>query len=124
MRRRLAAALVVLIALAGVGAAEAAQTIAVARAQIRATPAAMARHIRSLGYPYTRATCHGKGTRKHHTYAAFRCVIKGTVIYYAPLAWSLTLWAKPLRGGWCGSAFSLKTCHRLRVPVDPLRKRR
>jgi hypothetical protein len=108
-----------LACLAGVGAAHGAQARAfVARAQIRARPAAIAHHITSLGYPYTKATCHGLGKRKHRAYAAFRCVVKGTVIYYAPLAWSLTLWARPLRGGgWCGSAFSLKTCHRLTMPV-------
>lgn len=110
--------LLALTCLAGVGAAHGGQTRAdVALAPIRATPGAMARHITSLGYPYTHATCHGKGKRKHHTYAAFQCVATGTVIYYDPLSWSLTLWAKPLRGGWCGSALSLKTCHRLTVPV-------
>ena len=77
----------------------------------------MARHITSLGYPYTKATCHGKGIRKHGTYAAFRCVAKGTVHYETLNYNGLTLWAKPLRRGWCGSAFSFKTCHRLTVPV-------
>jgi hypothetical protein len=95
----------------------ASQANAASSSRVRATTAAMARHITSLGYPYTTATCQGLGKRKHHTYAAFRCVAKGTVIYYEPMGLSLTLWAKPLRGGWCGSAFSLKTCHRLTMPV-------
>lgn len=115
IRTGVAVGVLALTCLAGVGAAHGAQTLAVvARASIRATPTAMARHIAGLGYPYTRATCHGEGTRKHGTYAAFRCVAKGTVHY---VTLSLTLWAKPLRGSWCGSATSLKTCHRLTAPI-------
>ena len=80
----------------GVGAAQGVQPRAVvARAHARATPAAMARHITSLGYPCTKAACHGKGKRKHGTYTAFRCVAKGTV-HSGTLSWAL--WAKLLRG--------------------------
>ena len=107
-----------LACLGAVGAAHGGQTRVV-----RATPVAMARHITSLGYPYTTASCHGKGTRKHGTYVAFRCVAKGTVRYWDQkntvhhLARSWTLWAKSLRAGWCASANSLNTCHRLTAPV-------
>jgi hypothetical protein len=104
------AALVVVAAFVVSGMASAGHTAA----HQRATQAAMTRHITSLGYPYTTATCQGKGRRTHGTYAAFRCVANGTV---GSMTRSWTVWAKPLRGGWCGSAFSLKTCHRLTAPV-------
>lgn len=104
------AALVVVAAFVASGTASAGHTAA----HQRATQAAMARHITSLGYPYTTAFCHGKGKRKHGTYAAFRCVAKGTV---DSVTRSWTVWAKPLSRGWCGSAWSLKTCHRLTAPV-------
>src|SRR6476661_166591 len=102
------------------GSAQAAVAVSPASAnRPRATPAAMVRHIISLGYrPYgapRSATCHGKSKRKHGTYPAFRCVATGAVGDGPTRSW--TVWAKPLRGGWCGSAFSLKTCHRLTAPV-------
>jgi hypothetical protein len=113
------AALVVVAAFVASGTASAGQANAASSSRLRATPAAMARHIISLGYraygaPRS-ATCHGKGKRKHGTYPAFRCVATGAVGDGSPRSW--TVWAKPLRGGWCGSAFSLKTCHRLIAPV-------
>jgi hypothetical protein len=108
------AALIVVAAFVASGTASAGQANAASSSRLRATPAAIARHITSLGYPYATATCHGKGKREHGTYAAFRCVAKGTV---NSTTRSWTVWAKPLRAGWCGSAFSLKTCHRLTAPV-------
>ena len=108
------AALVVVAAFVASGTASAGQANAASSSKLRATPAAMAGNITSLGYPYTTATCQGKGRRTHGTYAAFRCVANGTV---GSMTRSWTVWAKPLRGGWCGSAFSLKTCHRLTAPV-------
>lgn len=117
------AALVVVAAFVASGTASAGQANA-ASSSLRATPAAMARHITSLGYPYSHAVCHGRGKPKNDTYAAFRCVAKGTVNRSKPTRGapprpmrSWTVWAKPLRRGWCGSAFSLKTCHRLTAPV-------
>jgi hypothetical protein len=112
------AALVVVAAFVASGTASAGQTNAASSSRLRATPAAMASHITSLGYrpwPNATATCHGKGKRKHGTYPAFRCVATAIVGDFPRRSW--TVWAKPLRGGWCGSAFSLKTCHRLTAPV-------
>jgi hypothetical protein len=111
-------ALVVVAAFVASGTASAGQANAASSSQPRATPAAMARHITDLGYrlwPNAAATCYGKGKRKHGTYPAFRCVATAIVGDFP--RWRLTVWAKPLRGGWCGSAFSLKTCHRLTAPV-------
>ena len=68
------AALVVVAAFVASGTASAGQANAASSSRLRATKAAMARHITSLGYPYTHAVCHGRGKRTHGTYAAFRCV--------------------------------------------------
>ena len=108
------AALVVVAAFVASGTASAGQANAASSSRLRATPVAMAGNITGLGYPYSGAVCQGRGKRKHGTYAAFRCVARATVDQI-PRSW--TVWAKPLRGGWCGSAFSLKTCHRLTAPV-------
>ena len=110
------AALVVVAAFVASGTASAGQANAASSSRLRATPVAMAGDITSLGYPYSGAVCQGRGERKHGTYAAFRCVARATV---DDIARSWTVWAKPLRGawGWCGSAFSLKTCHRFAAPV-------
>ena len=110
------AALVVVAAFAASGAASAGQANAASSSRLRATPVAMAGDITSLGYPYSGAVCQGRGERKHGTYAAFRCVARATV---DDIARTWTVWAKPLRGawGWCGSALSLKTCHRFAAPV-------
>ena len=108
------AALVVAGAFVATGTASAGQANAASSSRLRATPVAMASHITNLGYPYTHAVCHGRGKRKDGNYGAFRCAARGTV---RGVTRSWTVWAKPLSRGWCGSAWSLKTCHRLTAPV-------